>query len=204
MFLLQRPDREAIDRFLAASSRLPLSYGPVGLARIDGTRASNRDAPQAPGFDEDETVAAVGRGEADFARACAALRGWRQFEIGWAEVVRPSGAGITTGTVVVLLIHHLGFWSLNGARIVYEIDGGESGARCGFGYGTLPNHSESGEETFEVWLDRPTDQVMYRIHAVSRPRAPLARLGYLFARHLQARFRRDSVEAMRRAMSGNA
>jgi len=198
MFFLRRPDREAIDRFRAASLTLPLSYGPVGLARGG---ASHRDPNPVHGFDEDETVAPVGHGQADFARACTALRGWRQFDIGWAELLRPPGAGITAGTVVILLIHHLGFWSLNAARIVYEIDGPD---RFGFGYGTLPNHSESGEETFEVWLDRPTGQVMYRIHAMSRPRAPLARFGYPLARLLQARFRRDSVEAMKRAISDNA
>jgi uncharacterized protein (UPF0548 family) len=88
--------------------------------------------------------------------------------------------------------------------VVYVIDGPDSGGRFGFAYGTLPNHSEAGEESFEVWLDRGTDQVMYRIHAMSRPRAFLVRLGYPIARYLQARFRRDSVAAMRRAVSGNA
>jgi uncharacterized protein (UPF0548 family) len=201
MFLLQRPDRATVDRFLAASLRMPLSYGPVGLT---GGPASRGGPTARPGFDLDETVAAIGHGEADFARACAALRGWKQFEIGWAQLMREPDAGITAGTTVVLLIHHLGFWSLNGARIVYEIDGGESGGRLGFAYGTLPNNSEVGEESFEVWLDPRTGQVMYRIHAVSRPQAVLARLGYPIVRRLQARFRRDSVVAMTRAMSGNA
>lgn len=196
MFLLQRPDRAAIDRFIAASIEMPLSYGPVGLARGEGRRPA--------GFDEDDTLAAIGRGEADFVRAQAALGDWKQFELGWVELCRPAHAGTTAGTVVATLIRHLGFWSLNGARVVYEIGGPESGSRFGFAYGTLPNHSEAGEEAFEVWHDRGTDQVMYRIHAVSRPRAIMARLGYPFARHLQARFRADSVAAMRRAVSGNA
>jgi uncharacterized protein (UPF0548 family) len=208
MFLLQRPDRATIDRFIASSVQMPLSYGPVGLTRAAGCQAVNRERPDqsAPprGFDEDETVAAIGQGEADFTRACAALRAWKQFEIGWAELMRPPDAGITAGTNVALVIRHFGFWSLNGARVVYEIDDRGHDGRFGFAYGTLPNHAEAGEESFEVWLDRRTDQVMYRIHAVSRPRALLARLGYPIARHLQARFRRDSVVAMTRAVSGNA
>ena len=53
-------------------------------------------------------------------------------------------------------------------------------------------------------LDRASGQVIYRIHAISRPRAALARLGYPIARYLQARFRRDSVAAMTRAVAGNA
>jgi uncharacterized protein (UPF0548 family) len=197
MFLLQRPSREAIDRFIAASSDQPLSYGPAGRTRDGRRQAVNRERPT--GFDEDETVAAIGRGEADLARACAALRGWKQFEVGWVELCRSPNAAITQGTVVALLIRHLGFWSLNGARVVYEIGGPESGGRFGFAYGTLPNHSEAGEESFEVWHDRRTDEVMYRIHAISRPRALLARCGYPIARYLQARFRRDSVAAMTRA-----
>jgi len=50
-----------------------------------------------------------------------------------------------------------------------------------------------------VFLNRDSDDVMYRIRAVSRPRAVLARLGHPFVRSLQARFRRESAEAMKRA-----
>jgi uncharacterized protein (UPF0548 family) len=61
------------------------------------------------------------------------------------------------------------------------------------------NHAEQGEEIFEVLLRPETYEVVYRIRAVSRPRALLARMGYPVARMFQARFRRDSAEAMRRA-----
>ncbi len=76
----------------------------------------------------------------------------------------------------------------------------ETHARFGFAYGTLTNHAENGEELFEVFLDTQTDDVIYRIRAVSRPQAALARMGYPVVRHLQARFRRDSAAAMRRAV----
>ena len=197
MFLLQRPTREAIDRFIAASSELPLSYGPVGLAR-DDRLPPDRD----PDLDYDEIVAPIGRGEGDLIRARAALRAWKQFEVGWVDL-HPPGAGIATGTNVAVVIRHLGFCSMNGCRVVYEVGDPRNGGRFGFAYGTLPNHAESGEELFEVWLDAGINQVMYRLRAVSRPRAPLARMGYRIARHLQARFRLDSVAAMRRAVAGN-
>ena len=53
-----------------------------------------------------------------------------------------------------------------------------------------------------VDLNLDTADVTYRIHAASRPRALPARLGYPIARLLQAKFRRDSVQAMRRAVDG--
>ena len=69
-------------------------------------------------------------------------------------------------------------------------------AHFGIGHGTLTNHAEAGEELFEVFLDRATDDVLYHIRATSWPRAMLARIGHPLARVLQARFRRHSAEAM--------
>jgi len=42
--------------------------------------------------------------------------------------------------------------------------------------------------------------VIYRIRAVSKPRAMLVRIGYPYARIAQARFRRDSIAALKRAI----
>lgn len=72
--------------------------------------------------------------------------------------------------------------------------------RFGFSYGTLSNHAESGEELFEVSIDARSGDVLYRIRAISWPQATLARLAPPIGRALQARFRRDSIAAMRRAM----
>ena len=188
MFLLHRPSPRDVARFLDASAALRLSYAPVGLARTG-----------ALGFSMDEEVAAVGSGEAAFARATAALAEWRHFDLGWVEL-HPRQAEITHGTVVAVAIRHFGFWSLNGCRVVSSISDPRQ-STFGFAYGTLTNHAECGEEIFEVRLDRGTGEVTYRIRAVSRPRALLARLGYPLTRMLQARFRRDSVAAVRRAVS---
>ncbi|HUQ89511.1 MAG TPA: DUF1990 family protein, partial [Vicinamibacterales bacterium] len=66
---------------------------------------------------------------------------------------------------------------------------------------TLPNHAESGEELFEVYIDPRTDDVIYRIRATSKPQSMLAWLGQPIVRVLQARFRRDSAAAMKRAIA---
>jgi uncharacterized protein (UPF0548 family) len=184
MFLRKRPTPTAVETFLAASREASLSYGPVGLAGR-GDRA----------FLLDECQVVVGRGERDFARARTALLRWAQFDVGWAEVF-PVRAPVEVGAVVAVLIRHLGFWSLNGARVVYVSDAPHEFA---FAYGTLTTHAECGEELFQVAIAPETGDVIYRIRAASRPHALLTWLGYPVARVLQARFRRDSCAAMTRA-----
>lgn len=188
MFLASRPSPQDVARFLDASRDLPLSFAPVGLARTG-----------APGFRVDEAVVTVGTGDATFAHARAALIEWRHFDLGWVDL-HPRQADISEGTVVAVVIQHFGFWSLNGCRVLYSTSD-PSQPTFGFAYGTLTNHAECGEEIFEVRLDPGTGAVTYRIRAVSRPRAPLARIGYPLTRMLQARFRRDSAAAVRRAIA---
>ena len=149
--------------------------------------------------DVEETTVAIGHGLADFERARAALIAWQQFNIGWIATF-PRHAPVASGTVVAVLMRHLGLWSLNGCRVLYGVGGPDDAARFGFAYGTLTNHAESGEELFEVFMDPQTGNVMYRIRAISWPQAMLARVGQPIVRVLQARFRRHSVEAMKRAM----
>ena len=103
---------------------------------------------------------------------------------------------------MAVLIRHLGFWSLNGGRVVYGVGDRHRGNHFGLAYGTLTNHAEGGEELFEVSLNPDSGEVTYRIRAVSWPRVTLTRIGYPITRWLQARFRRDSAEAMRRATRG--
>ena len=187
MFLARRPSPLAIDRFLRESHDLPTSYGPVGLVK-----------EVCPDRRVDEEVVAIGHGREDFERARAALMTWKQCDIGWLQVF-PQRTPVAVGTIVAVLIRHLGFWSLNGCRVVYDV-GGPSDTRFGYAHGTLVNHAEAGEEIFEVFIDGKTGNVMYRIRAASWARSPLAWLGQPVVRLLQAQFRRDSVEAMRRAV----
>ena len=187
MFLARRPTRNVIDRFLRESQDLPLSYGPIGIVRT----------PTA-GQNLDELAVVIGRGQADFERARAALLAWKQFDIGWVETF-PRQAPVAVGTVVAVLIRHLGFWSLNGCRVLYSVGSLDDVARFGFAYGTLTNHAESGEELFEVFMDPRTQDVVYRIRATSWPQATLARFGQPIVRALQERFRAHSVAAMKLA-----
>lgn len=188
MFLTHRPTSSEIENFLDQSRELPLSYHPVGIAK---------DGPA--GFRFDTASSVIGRGAAAFARAQRALQEWRQFELSWVELF-PHGAPTETGTVVAVVVHHLGFWSLNGCRIVYSVGDGQSS--FGLAYGTLTNHAEMGEEIFEVSMTE-SEEVAYKISAASQPRALLARIGYPYTRLSQARFRRDSMAAMKRAIENH-
>jgi len=186
VFVATRPTSEAIDRFLTDSSTLPFSYQPTGLTQGAAT-----------GYNVDEMVVPIGRGAKDFDRAKAALAAWKHFDIGWLQAI-PSSPAPAPGTVVAVVIRHFGFWSLNGARVVYVVGARQSTTRFGFAYGTLVNHAEAGEELFEVFVDPSTEDVMYRIRAASRPRSPLTYIGYPLVRMLQAACRRDSGLAMTR------
>ena len=185
---LQRPTQQELEAFVDQSAHLPLSYSPIGVAQ--GTAA---------GFRLDEISVPVGTGQEAFVRAKTALAQWSHFKLGWLESF-PSPASLEPGTVVAVLIRHLGFWSVNGCRVVYGVGDSGNERQFGFAYGTLKNHAEAGEEVFTVTMDSKTGEVSYRIRAASRPRAILARLGYPFTRLLQARFRRDSASAMQRAV----
>jgi uncharacterized protein (UPF0548 family) len=191
MFLLHRPSQLEIDRFIERSASAPLSYAPTGLVRVAN-----------PGGNVDECIAVIGRGEAAFERARDALAAWKQFEMPWVEL-HPRDASLESGTNVAVLVRHLGFWSLNGARIVYGAGSRDHGHRFGFAYGTLTSHAERGEELFQVSYDPASEDVTYQLRAVSWPRAPLARVGYPITRYLQAKFRRDSTTAMRRHTQGS-
>jgi uncharacterized protein (UPF0548 family) len=188
MFLLSKPTVADISRFLDRARDMPLSYAQPGMA----------SRPPA-GFKLDDFVATIGSGHQDFSRAREALFAWKHYEFDWVEAV-PHRPSTEPGSVFGVAIRHLGIWSLNGGRVLERFDRTDDRMSCGFSYGTLADHAECGEELFEVFLDPETGEVKYRIRAVSRPRALLARLGGPVVRLLQARFRRDSAAAMTRAV----
>ncbi|MDQ3965427.1 MAG: DUF1990 domain-containing protein [Actinomycetota bacterium] len=193
MFLLKEPAEDDVRRFIDSQKGLPFSYREVGASRKDM-------AP--PGYAADRYRVKLGEGKEAYAQAVEALRGWRQFNLGWLRILPPD-ALIEAGTTVAVLTRHYGFWSLNAARIAYLVEETGTAERFGFGYGTLPGHAERGEERFAVeWGREEDDSVYYDVFAFSRPNHPLAWLGYPFARLLQRRFARDSKRAMVEAMDG--
>jgi uncharacterized protein (UPF0548 family) len=190
MFLPKKPSAAAIETFIAAQHHQPFSYVEVG--------ASRGRAPA--GYNVDHNRVLLGYGEETFARAAACLRSWRMFDLGWCRVY-PAAATLEVGATVAVVVSHFGFWSLNACRIVYLLE--ERGAlqRCGFAYGTLPEHAEVGEERFSVEWDAQDGSVWYDLYAFSRPRRLMTRLGYPLGRMLQRRFARDSKAAMVRAVA---
>ena len=189
MFLAHRPNAREIEEFIQDSQSLPLSYDQIGVAK------------QSPSdFKIDRASGVIGIGKTAFERAELALREWQHFELGWVEIF-PKNASIEPGTTVAILVHHFGFWSLNGCRVVYELGDRPDDTSFGFAYGTLTNHAEMGEEIFQVSISPGPEEVSYSIRAASRPRAALARIGYPITRLLQSRFRRESISAMRRAVN---
>jgi uncharacterized protein (UPF0548 family) len=191
MFLLSRPSEEAIRQFLAAQNGAAFSYPETGATRAG-------DAPA--GYTVDHNRQLLGTGRAVFERAVAAVRGWRMFALGWTELCFPD-TPIQAGATVAVLVNHLGFWSLNAARIVYVLDETTGGAeRFGFAYGTLEAHGERGEERFSVEFHAADASVWYDLYAFSQPQHFLARLGYPVSRMFQKRFAADSKQAMMRAV----
>ena len=189
MFSLTAPSEDEIRRFVSRQNDSGFSYSEVG--------ASATVAPN--GYNVDHNRVQLGRGEVSWRRAAEAIRAWQMFSMPWVNLHWPS-APIQVGTDVAVTIRHLGFYSVNSCRIVYVVDEDGPMNRFGFAYGTLAEHAESGEERFIVeWDDK--NNVWYDILAFSRPRQPLARLGYPLSRSLQKKFARDSKAAMLRAVS---
>lgn len=186
MFLLSRPATRQIDAFLATLPGQRLSYDPQS---VDG-RSSR--------WTVDEHTIVLGRGVDAFRRASAAVLAWKPFDIGWIEIFPPN-APVQPGTVVAVVVRHFGFWSMNGCRVTDMTR--DSDRVCAFTYATFQDHAECGDERFAVTMEPESQDVTYTIRAVSKPCAPLARLGYPLTRMLQARFRRDSGLAMQRAVS---
>lgn len=187
MILLREPSEARIKRFLEEQRSLPFSYPEVGASR-DG-------AP--PAYPINHRRGRLGTGQDAFARACEALRRWEMYRLGWTKLLWPE-APIAEGTVVGVLGHHFGVWSLNACRVAYTIEEATpSLKRYGFAFGTLPGHVERGEERFTVeWHKGDDDSVWYEVFAFARPAHPLAKVGRPFVRLVQRRFAVDSLRAM--------
>ncbi len=188
MFFFSKPSAEQVEALVLVHRSEPHSYAEVGRTR---------ETPPA-GYNVDHHRIVLGHGSETFRRAMIAVDEWRMFDMPWLRLF-PERPAIKNGEAVAVVVRHLGFFSVNVSRIVYVT---QEDSRYGFAYGTTECHSEQGEERFMVEYDAQTEEVWYDLLAFSKPRAPLARLGYPISRHLQKRFARDSLAAMKRAVSG--
>jgi uncharacterized protein (UPF0548 family) len=198
MIRFTKPSVDVLRRFLDEQARQKYTYSDVG-STLGESWADNVPA----GFDVDHTRACLGAGAQTWLAAKNALRGWRQFQLGWVEP-SPSDVPLLPGNVVSIVARLGPVYWLNACRIVDAIDERGPVERFGFAYGTLPGHAERGEERFLVEWHHTDDSVWFDILAFSRPRHWLARLGYPVVRLLQKRFGREAVASMRRATSGDA
>lgn len=192
MFFLSQPSESDLERLLDHQREMPFSYAEVG--------ATLGEAPA--GYNVDHRRVRLGEGPETFACAAHALSRWRHFETGWTRVF-PASAPVREEAVVCVVARHFGFYSLNPARIVRivgERDRYPGYRRYGFVYGTLPAHSERGEERFSVEM-LPDGSVWYDLYSFARGGDALIRLGYPVRRALQRRFARDSGRAMLHAVS---
>jgi uncharacterized protein (UPF0548 family) len=179
---------ESIRTFISAQQKENFSYRELGNSR-----------QQAPaGYMVDHNRTKLGQGADAFERAKSAIRQWKIFEMPWIQLCWPDTT-IEPGSTVAVLVSHFGFWSMNACRIVYVVEDNGFPEKYGFGYGTLSDHAETGEERFTVEFNRDDQTVWYDIYAFSRTRM-LARLTYPLSRGLQKRFARNSLEAMQKAV----
>jgi uncharacterized protein (UPF0548 family) len=193
MIRFTKPSTDLLRRFLDEQSPLKHTYDAIGATRGESW-ADNVPA----GFDVDHTRACLGAGAQTFSAAKEALRGWRQFQLGWVEPW-PTDVPLLPDKVVSIVARLGPFYWSNACRILHAFDERGPIERFGFAYGTLPGHAERGEERFLIEWNHDDDSVWFDILAFSRPRHVLARLGYPVVRLLQKRFARDAVASMRAA-----
>lgn len=231
MFFLRKPDEAAVLKYIDRQRPTNLTYADVGSTNnVRAVPDGGGTGRAGNGYNVDHNRILLGHGREAYEQAKVALCAWEMFDVGWVAPFSSNGAlhcplrhsvqsplrhsvqgplprPLPEGTPIAIRIQHVGFWSLNAARIVYVFDEATHDAngevvkeQFGFAYGTLADHSECGEERFAVEWFRADDTVWYDLYAYSKPRHILARVGKPFARMLQRRFSRHSLQAMQRAM----
>ena len=189
MFALREPSDNDLGLLLRRQRERPLSYAEAGATLAGAAPA---------GYSVEHGRARLGEGWECFRRAADALAGWRMFDTGWTRLF-PEDAALSEGAVVCVVARHFGLYSVNPARVIRVLD--EEDAcyrRYGFVYGTLPAHSERGEERFSVEISADA-AVYYNLYSFARGNSLPVRLGYPVRRLVQRRFSRDSRRAMIRA-----
>ena len=191
MFFATKPSASRIQQFIEAQSKHRFSYPEVGQTRGDSP----------PGYPINHQTLELGKGGEVFESAVSALHQWKMYDLGWTELCW-THLPVIEGTVTAVLAKHFGFWSLNSCRVVYVLrEECAIATRAVFAVGTLPDHSEEGEERFSIIWNRENDKVSYDIYAFARPKHILARVAAPLARRVQRRFARESAQAMLHAVN---
>ena len=184
MFYLSAPTDDQVLATLRSLADAPFTHADVGLTREPLTRAPK-------GFVLDRYGTELGRGGAVFERASAALERIANYPPSFTRVVRAPGE-LVAGSLFATVASHLGFASVHPCRVIFVRREPNS---FSFGFGALPGHAESGEESFCVSI--ANDVVRYDVQAFSRPHALLSRLGAPVTRRYQVRFQRETLATMR-------
>ncbi|MGO1055849.1 DUF1990 family protein [Crossiella sp. CA198] len=148
------------------AAQAEVTYAEVGVTR-------ETECP--PGYRRVSRTLRLGHGDAEFARARLALRDWATHRgFGRGIYLGEAGQGAAGQEVGDTVVSVLGFGPLSvvgPCRVVWRVD---EARRYGFGYGTLPGHPVTGEESF-VLVQGSDGAVQFTITAVSRPGGQLAR-----------------------------
>ena len=169
---------------------MELTYSQVG---------ATRDDKLPDGYRRLRAKARVGRGERVYAAAVHAL--------GSFDMQRAAGLRVRTDAVMAAVGARVEFgFGLGPARlwapvqVVWVVN---EPLRYGYGYGTLPGHPESGEESFMVCLE-PDETVTFEVKAFSRPDTWYTRMGRPFAEAAQERTNHRYRAALVRLATTNA
>ena len=173
MWSVLRPRARALDALLARVSALPLSYADVGMTRVS-------TPPPGYGCERHHVELPI-----SFAAARDAVIAFATHSLPYL-FVHPPGARAREKLDLLVVARVGPLWTTNPCRIVYVEDVPD---RYTYAYGTLPGHSEHGEETFTV--ERTATGVRAETVAYARPQDILARIGGPIAHRFQARVKRD-------------
>lgn len=178
---LRKPTDAQVQAMLATQADAPFTYQPVGAtaAKPLPTRYPGRER--------------VTEFAGDFARAKDALQRWHQYDLGWCHIAEPRPA-IAVGHLSATVARVWGMWTVNCCRIVDVVD--EPG-HFSYTIGTLPLHSEIGEERFE--LEQVGGKLRFTIRSFSGPSWWLPRVGWFVADRLINRFLREATSNIRAA-----
>lgn len=179
MFRVTHASDEELETILGNARRAQLTYEAVGAT-------NGVELPA--GYQHDRHQRLLGS-SISFERAREGLRRW-QTHVGAGVEVYPTD-DVTDGRSVLVVVQLGPLQVVAPCRIVYVIDETD---RFGFGYGTLPGHPESGEESFVV--ERDSESTVFKIVAFSRPADVVTRLAGPITRGVQRHFTRRYLAAL--------